>query len=631
MHGGKCLSGLFSNLSIKLDWECAKGHRWSVKPKGVMRGSWCPICAGRQRLSLEDMRSLASERGGKCLAKAYINTCTKLQWECTKGHRWWAVPSSIRAGTWCPTCGGRPSLGIEDMQALARERGGLCLSSIYVNATTKLRWRCTNGHEWEAVPGSLRNLGTWCPTCGGRERLTIEAMHNLAAERGGRCLSKTYTNNVTKLRWQCIEGHKWEAAPAGILNGSWCPTCGKGMGERVCREVFEQIFAQPFPSSYPEWLRTKRGTTLELDGYCEPLMLAFEHQGAHHYGNSPFFKEPGNFAAQQERDAFKAAQCMKHGVALVLIPEIPRLLPTKEVSKFILAECNRLGVATPPNAEQIKVSLARAYAVPDTRRTFAFLEAIASAKGGKTLSRNYRGLYEKLRWQCEKGHVWEACPADIKAGNWCPHCAGHRKTIHDMKGMARERGGECLSTRYRGMRHKLTWRCPKGHEWRASAVSVSIGHWCPTCGGSKPLTIEEMHRMAKERGGECLSTKYSNSITKLRWRCAQGHEWEAVPSSLRAGTWCPVCGVKKRVSTRTGKTAPLGIEAMDALAAKHGGKCISRIYKSSREKLSWRCDKGHEWTATYNSVKSNRTWCPRCRSRNSSVPLGNVEATSTRQ
>jgi hypothetical protein len=31
--------------------------------------------------------------------------------------------------------------------------------------------------------------------------------------------------------------------------------------------------------------------------------------------------------------------------------------------------------------------------------------------------------------------------------------------------------------------------------------------------------------IAREKGGLCLSTKSMNSYTRLRWRCAEGHEW----------------------------------------------------------------------------------------------------------
>jgi hypothetical protein len=34
------------------------------------------------------------------------------------------------------------------------------------------------------------------------------------------------------------------------------------------------------------------------------------------------------------------------------------------------------------------------------------------------------------------------------------------------------------------------------------------------------LTIEQMHALAQEKNGVCLSTKYVSAKTKLRWRCS---------------------------------------------------------------------------------------------------------------
>ena len=50
-----------------------------------------------------------------------------------------------------------------------------------------------------------------------------------------------------------------------------------------------------------------------------------------------------------------------------------------------------------------------------------------------------------------------------------------------------------------------------------------------------------MQQHAKAKGGECLSTEYINRKTKLRWRCAEGHEWEATSHHVKRGTWCGTC------------------------------------------------------------------------------------------
>lgn len=58
--------------------------------------------------------------------------------------------------------------------------------------------------------------------------------------------------------------------------------------------------------------------------------------------------------------------------------------------------------------------------------------------------------------------------------------------------------------------------------------------------------IDQMRGIAIVRGGKCLSDFYINNHTKLRWLCAEGHEWEATPGNIKAaGSWCPKCARRK--------------------------------------------------------------------------------------
>ena len=174
---------------------------------------------------LKEMQDLAKYRGGKCLSIKYINSKTKLRWQFKEGHRWEATPGNIKRGQWCPNCYGNIKLTIEDMQKLAEKRGGACLSTVYKNNKTKLKWMCSEGHRWEARPDLVKNTGSWCPDCAGNIKKTIGDMQKLAKRRGGKCLSKKYVNVFTKLTWQCSEGHRWEAVPHSIERDHWCPYC----------------------------------------------------------------------------------------------------------------------------------------------------------------------------------------------------------------------------------------------------------------------------------------------------------------------------------------------------------------------------------------------------------------------
>ena len=286
-RGGQCLSKEYTNNYTKLTWQCKEGHQWDAVPASVKRGKWCPTCGGAQKGTLEEMQRIAEGKGGLCLSRKYTNNYSKLRWQCKEGHQWDAVPGSVTRGFWCPFCAGHHKGTIEEMQRIAEARAGKCLSREYTNKRSKLIWQCKEGHQWDATPGSVTR-GCWCPSCA-RNRLkgTLEEMRKVAEGRGGKCLSMEYVNDQTRLNWQCRDGHRWKATPNNVKQGHWCPDCAAG------RQI---------------------GTIKEM------------------------------------------------------------------------------------------------------RR-------IAASRAGKCLSAEYVNGQTKLTWQCKEGHHWKALPRNIKQGHWCPRCA----------------------------------------------------------------------------------------------------------------------------------------------------------------------------------------------------------------
>jgi len=138
------------------------------------------------------------------------------------------------------------------MRELASQKNGKCLSSQYVNFRTKLKWECAVGHCWWAIPGNIMN-GKWCPYCSHHHSDAKEHMKELvriASQKGGKCLSPIYINARTPLEWQCSDGHQWFSAPMNIKRGRWCHSCFKSkyLTEQKCRYIFQSIFGKKFPT-----------------------------------------------------------------------------------------------------------------------------------------------------------------------------------------------------------------------------------------------------------------------------------------------------------------------------------------------------------------------------------------------
>ncbi len=470
-HGGECLEDECIDLTSPMRFQCAAGHRWTTQARIIRTGSWCPVCAGTQRVSHAQLQRRARALGGELLSVAAPATRTPLRWRCADGHEWVAPGARILGGSWCPRCAGRTLLA--DLQEFARQRGGACVSRSYVNGNTPMRWRCAEGHTFTAIWRVVK-LGRWCGACKAeRKQLTIASMQALAAARGGECLAPAYRGGNTRLRWRCARGHEWLATPMSVRSGRWCPTCGY-------------------------------------------RVLGLE-----------------------------------------------------------------------------------------------FVQELAEQRGGRCLATKYVNGREKLAWECREGHRWRASTDNVQhRGSWCPRCATARNAvarrrvgIERMQAMAARRGGRCLSSELGDGSTDLQWECAQGHRWSASPQTLRYKIWCPTCRGRPKIeaTWRQALAQARERGGACVGGEGEALHRIARWRCAAGHEFTNVPHRIARGRWCPVCSGHR-----------LTIEHMQTMAAERGGRCISRKYFDAKTKLQWECDRGHRWWAMPGGLRNAGSWCPEC-------------------
>lgn len=369
-----------------------------------------------KKLTIYVMASLASERGGRCISTLYVNSVTPLLWKCGVGHKWKAAPASIRQGSWCPTCAGVKRGTIQEMHGIAESRGGSCISDKYVNTETKLHWGCRAGHEWNAAPLHIKR-GHWCPVCARVARLTLQEMNSIAVRRSGHCLSAEYLGSANPLRWKCALGHEWDARPSSIKSGNWCPYCASN------RELdLEQM----------------RQIARERGGRC--LATAYRN------GRTPLLWE-----CSQRHQWRARPEDIKGG--------------TRKKGSWCLECYNARRIFHPKHDLQTMRELAR-------------------SRGGQCLSAAYTGSKTKLTWQCAFEHEWEARPVSVLQGTWCPLCAhNQRLELCALQKIAASRGGDCLSQTYVNERTALAWYCAAGHLWSATPGKVKRGSWCPKCAG----------------------------------------------------------------------------------------------------------------------------------------------------
>ncbi|WP_211450962.1 hypothetical protein [Collimonas antrihumi] len=211
------------------------------------------------------------------------------------------------------------------------------------------------------------------------------------------------------------------------------------------------------------------------------------------------------------------------------------------------------------------------------------IQQYSASRGGVCLSSSYSNTLEKLDFRCGEGHLFRRPFREIERGEWCPACRRvaalstpkkkaayasyapatvlevlqetpdltglrvtaavmDRKILAYAKRIARAWNGRCLLQMpdTDGIR-RMQCRCAHGHTFSVKYNELRVGTWCSQCADdNQRLGIAAMQAIARQHGGVCLSRMYRNNLTKLQWRCEDGHVWSARPRSAK-DCWCPEC------------------------------------------------------------------------------------------
>ena len=169
----------------------------------------------------------------------------KIWWQCSRGHSWQAAVYSVRSGSACPYCSGRQAIpGETDLATthpqvlkLWSSRNKLTPAQVTVWSHRKAWWICEQGHEWEAIIGSVASEGTGCPYCSGKRAipgetdlatLYPELMKQWDPEKNpGIKPTEMLPSSHDRVWWRCELGHSYQAMVFARTreNGTGCPYC----------------------------------------------------------------------------------------------------------------------------------------------------------------------------------------------------------------------------------------------------------------------------------------------------------------------------------------------------------------------------------------------------------------------
>ena len=511
-----------------------------------------------QSFVIEKLKLITAEKGGLCLSTAYVNSKTKLLFRCSEGHEWKSIPSNILKGHWCRICGNinqgkKKSLSIDDMQKLAASRGGLCLSTEYKNNLTPLTWQCAKGHIWHAPGSTIRNQGSWCPKCFGKDKeVNLNTLQEIALSKGGRCLALAYSKAHEKMEFECKLGHRWFATPTSIKSGTWCQKCHNinvGSQEEGITLEFLDSIAKRKGGKLISTIYINSGSPIEWE-------CAYGHRWLAKYDHI-------------KKDSWCpvcSAGISENITRLILEYITQKPFPKKRPTWLVSEGGSRLEL----DGFNEETNIAFEYnGIQHYQFNKRFHNGANNLEKRMTDDAQKQNLCEKngvfliiVKYDIPKELIFQFVLSQLRKHpdhfnliqksdeiDFRDLDTWKRNEIIEMQRIAQIKEGLCLSENYLGNNTKLKWKCKFGHYWEANPSDIKSGKWCPACKGKdKKANYDLILSLVKEKNGKCLSTEYKDATTKLLLECAKGHRWEANFTSIKRGTWCKNCAHQKIIS-----------------------------------------------------------------------------------
>lgn len=172
----------------KVQWRCSNSHRWIARISNrTYLKQGCPYCLG-QRVSiknslktwcqnnskygqqlLQEWTGLDENNNSIDIAEVSYASTKKVQWRCSKGHKWLATIANRTFGRGCPYCfstnivrednrldkwcQNNKEFGkqlIQEWVGLDENDNPIDINKIAKASGKKVQWKCKDGHTWTA-------------------------------------------------------------------------------------------------------------------------------------------------------------------------------------------------------------------------------------------------------------------------------------------------------------------------------------------------------------------------------------------------------------------------------------------------------------------------------------------------
>lgn len=233
------------------------------------------------------------------------------------------------------------------------------------------------------------------------------------------------------------------------------------------------------------------------------------------------------------------------------------------------------------------------------------------------ISTTYRNAHQNLDIICNKGHETKICWMSFKRGSRCRECSSSKKISYEnVFDFFKKENYKLLTKKncYKNSAQKLNTKCPNGHFCKVSLESFKTGVRCKKCylnslSEKMKLSDEKISKELNKMGLMYISNgSYKKNTSSIKIKCDKGHEFGMTYAAIKRSKKCPICRKKQKEEKRIKEQ----IEKLEktCLNISYKIKDINK-YKNAKSKLTFTCDKEHEFECNSNNFKNGKR-CPHC-------------------
>ncbi len=183
----------------------------------------CPECSGNSPCTRAKIIAAFEDKGEQVLdCEDNPGSKTKVKAQCSAGHVYFSCYGNLIAGHGCPKCAGRAKVTKEDVYATFAKVGAVILDPTpldkdIAHSMTKVKVQCSQGHEGYLsntyALEAIKNGTNGCAKCGGVAHASLQDVFDLFDKLGATVLNpQDFVNNKSKLQVRCTEGHVYTTA-----------------------------------------------------------------------------------------------------------------------------------------------------------------------------------------------------------------------------------------------------------------------------------------------------------------------------------------------------------------------------------------------------------------------------------